>query len=49
MNPTDVSNVGNGVVSGGEAYVYAAYALAWLVMGGYGLSLWLRSLRGGAA
>lgn len=44
MNPADV---GAGVVSGGEVYVWAAYGLSWLVLGGYVSTLWLRAPRGG--
>ncbi|HMV66717.1 MAG TPA: hypothetical protein PKA64_07695 [Myxococcota bacterium] len=39
--------IGSGVVDGGWGYVTFAYALSWLVIGGYSLSLWLRTPRGG--
>jgi hypothetical protein len=39
MNP---STVGAGVVDGGWFYVFASYALCWLVFAGYPLSLWFR-------
>lgn len=36
-----------GVVTGGWSYIYAAYALTWLILGGYGVSLWMRDKNGG--
>lgn len=42
-------DVGTGVVSGGEVYVWAAYALSWVVVGGYALLLWARRPRGGSS
>lgn len=35
-----------GALDGGWAYVYAAYAITWIAIGGYALHLWLRSRRG---
>ncbi len=40
MNPSDV---GSGIVSGGETYVWASYAFSWFLILGYTLSLWLRT------
>lgn len=31
-----------GSISGGWAYVYGAYAVTWIVLGGYALSLMIR-------
>ncbi len=43
MNP----DVGTGVVAGGDPFVWAAYGLSWVLLGGYALLLWKRSQRGG--
>ncbi|MEQ1503530.1 MAG: hypothetical protein ABMB14_14935 [Myxococcota bacterium] len=32
-----------GVIVGGWEYVYAAYLTTWLFVGGYAVSLWIRS------
>jgi len=42
-----VADVGTGVVAGGSEYVTAAYAVSWILLGGYVLSLFVRSPRGG--
>lgn len=41
------ADVGTGVVAGGVEYVAAAYAVSWILLGGYVLSLFVRSPRGG--
>lgn len=43
MNPTEI---GSGVVSGGDEYVWAAYAVSWVLLVGYALLLRLRMPRG---
>lgn len=40
MTPADV---GSGMIDGGWIYVQAAYALCWITLSGYALSLWLRA------
>ena len=45
MNPSDV---GSGLVSGGEPFVWAAYIVSWIVLVGYTVGLWIRTPRGGA-
>lgn len=35
-----------GMIEGNWSYVWAAYIITWLVLGGYGLSLVLRSRNG---
>jgi len=35
-------DVGTGVIDGGWNYVMQAYAVCWIMLGGYALSLWLR-------
>jgi hypothetical protein len=35
----------SGILEGGWAYVYAAYALTWLLLGGYAVYLWTRTPR----
>ncbi len=39
MSPEEV---GSGIVTGGWEYVYAAYAVSWIALIGYTVSLWLR-------
>lgn len=39
MNPSDV---GSGIVNGGQTFVWASYALSWVLLVGYTVSLWLR-------
>ncbi|MCB9682720.1 MAG: hypothetical protein H6733_14740 [Alphaproteobacteria bacterium] len=39
--------VGSGVIQGGWEYIYAAYALSWVMLIGYTASLWFRAPRGG--
>ena len=46
MTPTDV---GSGVVSGKDTFVWAAYAVTWLLFGGYTVSLWWRARSARAA
>lgn len=43
MTPSDV---GSGIVNGGEAFVWASYALSWAILVGYTVSLWLRTPSG---
>jgi CcmD family protein len=33
----------DGTIEGGWEFVYAAYIVTWVFLGGYGLSLWKRS------
>ena len=35
-----------GMIEGNWSYVWAAYVITWLTLGGYGLSLFLRSRAG---
>ena len=38
----------NGVLEGGWEYIYLAYGVTWLFLGGYAVSLWMRSRAGGS-
>lgn len=38
----EVMNAPSGVIIGQMEYVWAAYLIYWLFLGGYAVSLWLR-------